>query len=98
MYPELDNPIVMANLRYSADTESEDAHDSFTSLTRGVRRKKVQGLGEDVLAEETGGKVHCGTFLVLAAFGGQGMHWLFLVELSVFKSEAVQTHVVQSLF
>ena len=31
--PELDNPIVMESLCYSANKESEDAYDSFTSLT-----------------------------------------------------------------
>ena len=33
LFPELDNPIVMTSLRYSADTESEDAYDVSTSPT-----------------------------------------------------------------
>ena len=33
LYPELDNPIVMESLCYSANKESEDAYDVSTSLT-----------------------------------------------------------------
>ena len=35
LYPELDNPIVMESLCYSANKESEDAYDVSTSLTEG---------------------------------------------------------------
>ena len=35
LYSELDNPIVMESLCYSANKESEDAYDVSTSLTEG---------------------------------------------------------------
>ena len=41
LYPELDNPIVMESLCYSANRESEDAYDVSTSLTDPAREEDL---------------------------------------------------------
>ena len=42
LYSELDNPIVMESLCYSANKESEDAYDVSTSLTKTQRHKETK--------------------------------------------------------